>query len=339
MDDLPESYYVGQEYVEDTNRIEAIISYFLYSNVFLSPFEFIFNDYKVRAIHNGTDFVILYERIISQKLFENVLREGRGKNFLYGYFHDILFSINTEISKQKYLSGHVLNRPISCFDVKEITVFDKLTANTGVIKGPLIFDSFPKAKELAISNDHIFIREYIDACTAYLYNNLDECIRKQITSLENFFLLHRFKGTFNQKLCDLLSAKYHMSNWSPYMNILISNMTFIYKLRNKIVHDELRVNYTHEWAAICDWGIGTLFYIYQNNLNKQEVINYIMSLVMQNNLIKNYTSCLQNLDRIEEDLKIKDNDIPILDTQDKIDKHMFQGLRIPEMVKQTVLNE
>ena len=170
---------------------------------------------------------------------------------MYGYLSGILPLLNTEINSQKYLNGHVLNRPISCFDVREITILDKDTGDLVVIPGPIILGNFPTAKKLAKENDYIYIRELIDSITSYLYNNLDDCIRKLITSFENFFILHKFEGTFDRKLSELLSGKYCPPAWTDYMNVLYSNMKFLYQVRNNIVHDKLRVIFDRNWLGIC----------------------------------------------------------------------------------------
>lgn len=336
-EELPSSYMVGQELIEDEEKIDATISYYLLSNVFITKFEAQYNNYKIYGEYYGGGFIVAYERPISKKLFET-FKKDKGVNFLYGYFDGILPIVNTEINNQKYLNGQILNRPISCFDINKIAISCKHTGETVNSVGTLIFGDFPKSKDLAVDNDHIFIREFTDAITSYLFNNYDDCIRKLITSFENFFILNTFKGTFNNKLEKLTSGQYCPPPWGKYMKILNSNMKFIYKLRNKITHDELRVRFDRNWSGICHSGIGTLSYLYQNSLNKVEVIQYILSLTQQFLLITNYTSGV-NLDRLEEIYNNRSShENNIVKSPADVDKYTFNGLRIPENIKSIVLD-
>jgi hypothetical protein len=54
---------------------------------------------------------------------------------------------------------------------------------------------------------------------------------------------------------------------------------FVYKIRNNIVHDKYRMDFNDSW--LCMKGIGTLFYIYQSNLNDDNTRRYNFSLMQQ----------------------------------------------------------
>ena len=69
--------------------------------------------------------------------------------------------------------------------------------------------------------DAVFIRDLIDAMTDYLYYDLDECIRKTITSVENFFLHYKLSPASENiwnRIVSLLKGK------RTKMQKLITNM-------------------------------------------------------------------------------------------------------------------
>lgn len=116
MDDVGKSYIIGQEYM--TQMIDVKIKYFMYSNVILKEeLSFILNDKNVRIYNEFGRLVIEYYRKISANLISDLETENKGVNFLAGYLKGILDKINLEINKYKYRSAHILNRPISIYDV------------------------------------------------------------------------------------------------------------------------------------------------------------------------------------------------------------------------------
>lgn len=95
-------------------------------------------------------------------------------------------TINRELLIKKYLDAHLLIDTISILDIIEIGIKNEKQEKTIAFKKQFIIGRFPSL--VAETNiDEIFIRDYIDSMTSYYKYNLDDCIRKAITSLENYF--------------------------------------------------------------------------------------------------------------------------------------------------------
>ena len=332
-------WFNGQEFLEDTERITVVIQYHLYTNVYISKFRLSQENCNIQGQYYERGFVIEYERKISKKLFECIKENQRGAEFIYGILSEIIPLINTEINKQKYSKGQILNRPISCFDIKIISILNEGTKESVSIDGHFILRDFRKLTELKAANDHVFIRDLIDAMTSYLFNNYDDCIRKLITSIENFFITPGcINGQFNVKLAKLLSDEHYPNAWSKYLKILNSNMKFIYSTRNKILHDKLRAKFDDSWQDVCHHGIATLQYVYRNSLNTQDTANYVQLLFVQYSRVTNYTHRL-NLDKLERLSREKSSSTEdIIGTSADIDRIMFKGLKISEDTRRIILS-
>jgi len=294
---------LGDEYIEDKNRIYVTIVYFLNYSVTNIHFKTHIDNNPITGgwDQNCNYFLIKYERKISEKLFNNLIEalNGLDINFILGYFNAILPKINEEIFKLKYLSGHILCRPVSKFDVKQITIIKEPTGEHVNIEGPANVNNSALPISLKEENNHIFIRDYIDAMTSFLFQNYDDCIRKIITSLENFFLQNNFGKIFVMNLKKLTSGDYSPLEWKIYMPILYNNMLFIFKLRNKIIHESLRVNYDSSWFEICGKAIDTLQYLYQNSFNKDIGWKYFVAMSSQFHALID-SSRIMNLDELEK---------------------------------------
>lgn len=307
---------IGDEYIDDKNRIYVTIVYFLNYSVTNINFKTELDNNPIAGGwgQNTDSFIIKYERKISEKLFNNLTKgvNNLDKNLIFGYFNAILPKINEEIFKLKYLSGHILCRPVSKFDVSQ-TVIIKNTTNEHVnIGGAYKIDNSTLPLSLKEENNHIFIRDYIDAMTSFLFNNYDDCIRKIITSLENFFLQNKFGNTFVMNLKKLTKGDYSPPEWKIYMPILYDNMFFIFKVRNKVIHENLRVNYDALWFEVCGKAIDTLQYLYQNSFNHDIGWKYFVRMSMQFHILID-SSRIMNLDELEKLKAIDKKDVKILD--------------------------
>jgi len=298
---------IGDEYIEDKNRIYVTIVYFLNYSITNINFKTELDNNPITGGwgQNSGSFIIKYERKISEKLFNNLNKNNYlDVNFIFGYFNAILPKINEEIFKLKYLSGHILCRPVSKFDVTQIVIIKKITDEYVNIVGSYKIDNSALPLSLKEENNHIFIRDYIDAMTSFLFNNYDDCIRKIITSLENFFFQNKFGNIFVMNLKKLTTGDYSPPKWKIYMPILYDNMLFIFKLRNKIIHENLRINYDALWFEVCGKAIDTLQYLYQNSLNKNIGWRYFVRMSSQFHALID-SSRIMNLDELE---KLKTND-------------------------------
>lgn len=186
-----------------------------------------------------------------------------------------------------------------------------------------------KEEYIALSKDHnhIFIRDLIDAITYYFSYNFDEVVRKNITSLENFFHHTNTKAnTFRNKLEKCLIKENYPTNWDNYFDIFKRNIAIIYKIRNGIVHNKLRL--TNEHALICRKGIFTAFYIYRGALTDAETRSFIFSINKQTELIERVIRGT-NLDELHKVL----NQIPAappINSMKEMDDFYFTGMRISE---------
>jgi hypothetical protein len=362
-------YYVGQEYVEDSDRIEVIIHL-----AFYFPAIFNFNNFEiekdnaVKMKQLGGLFVVEFEKQISKKLF-NDLQTLRSPSdpaiFILGYIDEILPILNQKIITKKYLSGHILARPIGILDIQSIQIIDKETSETVYVNWPKSVTGFPISVQLAPKCDFIFIRDLIDAMTLYFNYNLDECIRKIITSLENCFrhyklmslnknwidkiiskFLPHFRPKFKQIVNTYITEPYYPYK-EKYLKILRENILFVYHVRNKIVHDKLRMKFENRW--FCKKAIGTLLYIYQGSFIDKTTREYIFSLYQQFLLLDMQFLRGLNLEEIKRTKKEieKLEKTPakfqerIIKNKEDLDNFIFSGLRIAnnEKIKITWLGQ
>lgn len=332
MDKLPNSYYIGQEFVEDTENISAIISWHFYSPALIKDFSI--PSFSIVAAQEGGAIFIQMQKIISKKLFESIL-SGKSTidKFIIGYINRVMPIINQEINNQKYLTGHLLNRNFCTLDIRNLHVIRTEDGKNAPVLWPPSITSFPPSEELAPSADTIYIRDLIDSTTSYYTFSLDDCIRRIITSLENFYHHFNLKGTFRKKLKLCLDKKYFLPQWGKYLDMLYENMIYIYSLRNCIVHDNFRIHYNHRW--ICKKGIGTLFYIYQNNTIEKNTWYYIYSLMQQFLMLDAVCNGL-NLDHVSE-MKQKPAQQSFIIEPSDLDEFVFSGLTITSTEKETIL--
>ena len=197
--DIPKSYYVGQGYIEDPDRIDALISFKFRPAVFFSNFIFDYEELHVQQFDGGEIFYAAKKKI-SKKLFDDIINPKDGQppsgtmTFILGYIRNYLPIINEHIQRQKYLDGHILARTISLWDINGVIVANPKENKDGKITWPVAISGFPpsiRSEEV----DAVFIRDMIDAMTDYYHYDLDDCIRKVITSLENCFSYYKLSPT------------------------------------------------------------------------------------------------------------------------------------------------
>jgi len=270
----------ANEFLEDKEKVPAIISCNFHLSALIKPISFRYEDCNITTEQNGCDFILLIEKDISKKLFYSALKDHVAERYILGYISDIIPVLNEHLIIQKYLSGHMLIRTFSLLDIHELIIVNKENQDFGRLSWPISFTNFPRTVEFAEGSNFKFIRDLIEATTFYFYYNLDDCVRKIISSVENYFSLRNVKGTsFKDKLSNSLKTENHKKSWEPYLTIFYSNLMFVYRIRNKIVHDKFRMDFNDKW--LCKKGIGTLFYLYQSNLNDNNTLRYNYSLMKQ----------------------------------------------------------
>ncbi len=340
MINVPDSYIIGQEYHD--RMIDSIIKYYMHSSVVLNrEMKFKVDKGDVTLFHDGIRLCILYKRKISKNLIEDLKNNQKGFNFLGGYLNDILPKVNMEINQYKYKSGHVLNRPISIFDIVRCDITQIDTEEVDKFEYELAYPAFPDLL-LGDENDKYFVHEFIDSITSYFYNNLDDCIRKIITSLEDCYHEYRIpnkrgrkKLYFRDRLDIFLEKKNYVQWDEKYLQILKSNLNFIYDLRNHIVHKNLRIDYSNEWFDVALKGIGTLKYIYTANFIDGEIIEYLDGVVMMMQLIRGSLMSFDNDDY--ENIEDKKEEIQEAKSIKDLNDFVFGGLKIPEETKRKLL--
>jgi hypothetical protein len=84
MDSIPKSYYIGQEFTEDKEKIEVEIMMYFYSKALIDPFEFYYLGKKITATREGIYLKIFFNINVSRKLVEEA-RATPVEKFVIGY--------------------------------------------------------------------------------------------------------------------------------------------------------------------------------------------------------------------------------------------------------------
>ena len=240
---LPASYYVGQEYIEDKEIIPVVISWEFYSPAVLDSFPIVAPGIEGEVTSNGNSLEVKLQKNISSNLFQDTWQKNKNTGKYYiGYVNQVIPFINAAILKQKYLNGHILVAPFSVFDVRTLKVIKSSNGHRVPVEWPVSVTAFPPAEQLATQNDEIYIRDLIDACTYYFTFNTDDCIRRLITSLENYFHLNDLEGSFRSRLNQVIVPEAYIPGWGEYLEIWKNNISFLYDLRNAIVHNRFSVS-------------------------------------------------------------------------------------------------
>jgi len=334
-EDIPDRYTVGEEFFLDNSNIDVEILCFLACAVNYSSFKFDDKDYKVEGVFFNGFLHVFIKRKISEKLFER-LNERNNNQFIVSYLDDVLAKVNEILLRQKYSIGHLLGNTYSTMNITAVHVKRLSDAKQVVLNWPLVIPSFDPAERLASKSDHVFIKDFIEAGSCFFSKNFDECIRKCVTAIDNYFLNIKMKGRFREKLAKLLVKANYLENWAPYLEILKHNINFIYDLRNKIVHDELRLTYRN--SMICDKAFGTLSYLFRNYLNDNDTNKYIYRLLQEFKLIQLITvgMSLDELKKIYE-RKHQQKKTEAINTFEEFEKAIFSSLKISDDEKNEVL--
>lgn len=359
LNGLPKSFYVGQEYVEDPDRVDALILFKFHPAVLFSNIEVDCDEFHILQIAEG-EVICTVEKKISKKLLNAISNPKDGQSFsraakfILGYIRNYMPLINKHIQRKKYMDGHILGKTVSLWDINGVIVSSRKGDKIGEVAWPVPISGFPpsvRSKEL----DAVFIRDLIDAMTDYFHYDLDDCIRKVITSLENCFLHYKLKlpptsENFWNHISDLLRGKrtkirklineYVQERHYPFierhLKILRDNILFIYRLRNLLVHDKLRIDPYQ--LATCRKAIGTLLYLYQGNFVNDEHRAYISSLSTQF-IFTFEIHCGCDLEEIEFCEKTNKKRTPkAINTPEDMNEFMFKPLRITKKEKKDIYN-
>lgn len=330
---LPDSYFVGEEYVKDPTRIDVVINAQFISGGLVHPFDFFLYGNRVLVRQSGAVLTVTIQRKIPQKLWQDVYSSQKGDRYIVAYVWKMLPRVNQEILKQKYASGHVFLKSISTLDIVALLLnYNKKTIQ---VRWPLAISDFPMPPELKIAGDEIYVRDFIDAMSSYFSSNYDDCIRRLVTATENFFEANKLPGNgFKDTVVK------NISGGALAQKSIKSNLLFIYKLRNKIVHNKFRINPARGW--ICFKAISTVKYLFGSPLNTTNhmAAGYVSRIEMQFNMLRDFAGGFTNLDDIERaqsNPKNEPNEDNVIRTQEQMDKFMFSSLEITPKERGLVL--
>lgn len=330
--EIPDSFYIGQNYVEDKIRVKCTIELNFYFLAEVEPLDFDFNQSKVSLRQTGPTLQINIQREISDQLWKHVLK-SQDEGFILPYILKILPGVNQHLLNQRYIKGHILTRTFSIMDAQSIFI-SRGTARVR-LRWPISISGFPPSVALAEANDEIYLRDYVDALHSYFKNDYDDCIRRVITSVENLIKVQKLKDDQGTKeFADILRSNLDANIFSS--KVILDNLLIVYKLRNKIVHDRVRVKTSN--GQICRKALGTLNYFLQRFCRDKNMYSYVMSLSGQFLALQNLLGETMDLD----DLELIDHNAPIdperiINSPEDMDKWMFGSLQITDAEKDGTL--
>ena len=177
------------------------------------------------------------------------------------------------------------------------------------------------------------------AINHYFDKNFDDCIRNLITSVENFFRKKRLAGKrrflFFRRNTFLSILRQNLPGSSIGPEVVRENLIFLYKVRNKIVHNDFRIKNTNGWGA--KKGIGTVFYLYTMLSRDAQFARYVHSLSQQFLLLTHFCGEGNTLDRMKKMSEIPFDPKHVVSTPEDLDRFMFEGLRFSEREKSLFL--
>jgi len=281
-EEIPDSYYSGQDYVEDTSRTSMRFDIQLYSPAELLPFDFFYKKRKITGIQEGRYLNVSFTEKLPRKLIDDIAWNRRNaQRYVYGYIAIPLARVNQEMLRQRYSLGHFLANTFSFFDIASITltnIDETPTDEVIAIPWPPVFSAPPHShftKSESSSEPEVFVKDYIDAWNDFFRGDYDNCVRKLITSVENSFSFYKLnqknkypwwkliarlryrKPSFKQILLNLKANSKFLGH-----EVVSDNLLFLYQVRNKITHGSLRIHQENGWW-FCGKGLETLQYLYQ----------------------------------------------------------------------------
>jgi len=340
-----EGYYIGKEYIEDPEKIEAIIQYCIKMPVRFEDFNISVSK-DIKIIQGKGELLVNIEKTVSRKLFYDIVHNiskavkdndieaaktyVNAGRFVVGYISSSFPLIIDEIQKKKYLEGHLLVRTISLPEIIDVAIVSKENKKEGaVITGwPIPMPPFPPSKFLAKEADAIFIRDFIEAITCYFGYDINEGIRKIITSLENYWISYNLKKKNKsfKELVDLYIVEENYAYKEHNLKIIRKNIKYIYDIRNSIVHNKLRLKANDIY--LLKIAIGSLSYVYQGKLIHVEHFNYVFSLTQQFIGIDHEFNGL-NLDYGEKQKETAaESKGFVIKNKEDMDDYMFDGLNL-----------
>lgn len=342
-EELRESYYVGQDYIEDKNRICCEIKTAILHPTKIENFEFWHKKANVKVEQNGNTIVITARKKVSSRLIDDLRLLEVGQQYFVGYMNSYVAIVNERLLQQKYNGNNFLIKTFSVFDLMDILVLcDKKWLRC---HWPFQMPGLPELNGPNLPVDKVYLRDYIDACTSFFLGNFDECIRKVITSVENLIKHNRWhlkKQTKMQLLWKAIVGN-KRKNTNSFRNIVRShigsdnyqaetiseNILLTYSIRNKIMHDDLRLN--HNASMFCDKAVSTLYYFLLFTCGEKEICDILGATRLHFVMMQRATCGQMDLDDIEYEQKSRErrrNSRKPVDNTEDFDRFMFWALKI-----------
>jgi hypothetical protein len=187
----PESFYIGQEYVEDKVRIDCTIAATLRCPGYVKQFDFWLHGTKVNGTQYGNVLLLRADRKISMRLWDDLRLKNVGQQFIIGYLNSLMPTVNRHLIDNRYREGHPLSRTFAIFELADVSVTAR--GRRLWLEWPRSISSFPPTVQLSDKITALYVRDYIDAMHAFFLNEYDDCIRRVITATENFLEMKNWK--------------------------------------------------------------------------------------------------------------------------------------------------
>lgn len=354
---LPDSYYLGQEYVEDKNRTSMRFDVQFYSPAELQPFEFFYKKKKINGLQKGRYLTVSFVENLSRKLIDDIAwGRKNAQQYVYGYLALPIARVNQEILRQRYSLGHFLASTFSFFDIASITltnVDENPTDEVISMPWPPIVSAPPHSAFSEVSNPEVFIKDYVDAWNDYFRGDFDNCIRRLITSVENFFAFKHLniKKTYpwwnlwrrlNPQKTSFKGILNDLKNKSRFIGheVVSENLLFLYRVRNNMTHGSLHIHQENGWW-FCGKALETVQYLYQFLDGRGENSNgaYAFRTSSFANMLLNETRgrTIEQAELFGREMlngNIKDK---LIETDDDMNEFKFGNLRITQKEKTKIL--
>jgi hypothetical protein len=149
---------------------------------------------------------------------------------------------------------------------------------------------FPTSVALAPQATDIYLRDYIDAIHAFMKNDFDDCVRRVITSAENFFA-HKGWTATPPSFRNILETNVVAP---PHDQVIGDNLRFVYDVRNRIVHSGFRIS--TRGRDFCHKALDSLRYMIQRFCGSSAISKYATSLGRQANILATDVGSMYDLD-------------------------------------------
>jgi hypothetical protein len=328
----PQSYYLGQEYAEDPVRVDSVIAVrFIYPGL-INPTEFWHRNNRLVLRQRAALLTVEIHRKLSGRLWDELRLFGWGQRFIIGYVEAMMPAVNRKLLDNRYLIGEPLSRTYSLLEATGIAV---MCLGAWVpITWPVSLLPFPRSAELAPGRDEIYLRDFVDANHSYLRNDFEDCIRRLVTSVETFFAHRRWTANPKPNTFKAILDS-NVSQVGLAGRVVVKNLKFIYKVRNKIVHGGFRMGSAS--GRFCSKAVASVRYLIQGYSGVPKVSRYAHSLGMQLLRAEDVLGHMHNLDQIERHASSTLAAGPVINSAAELDEFMFRSLEFTEKDRSSIL--